>query len=248
MGNEIYIKPFGYEKWFAESEAFGDTAVMLNKFTPNNDVTEIVMNLTDCLKEFFVVARGLVENIDTLYKKENHYLIRPLITQLIVLKKNIYDSIDDILNNVPDYIKAESSDSYFKKLVKKGILTNEDMELLEDLLNGSFQEVAEGIICRSYNIHPDYSEDSPEVNFSIKSNMHVNVDETPILILDAPYEVEPGLINLKYWTASELFRVNRMTEICAKIATGSSEIKKGVISKCFDGRALISVFEQLKNM
>jgi len=248
MGNEIYLKPFGYEKWFTQNEAFDDTAVMLNKFTPNTDVTEIVMNLSGCLKEFFVVTRGFVDNVKTLYSRENHYLIKPLITQLLVLKKNIYDCIDDILNNIPEYMNAESSDSYFKKLIEKGILTNEEAELLAGLFYGSFRELAEGVIYRNNYIAPDYADDSPDIYFSIKSNMHVNVDETPLLILNAPYEVEPGLINLKYWAATELFRINRMTEICAKIATGSSEIKKGVISKCFDGRALISVFEQLKNM
>ena len=53
MEKEIYLKPIGYEKWFTETNAFCDTKDMLNKFTPDEDMTERIMDLTDCLKTFF---------------------------------------------------------------------------------------------------------------------------------------------------------------------------------------------------
>lgn len=61
MDNESYMKPIDYEKWFTETNAFCDTGIMLKKFTPYSDVTELVMDLTDCLKDFFCTVRELVK-------------------------------------------------------------------------------------------------------------------------------------------------------------------------------------------
>ena len=245
MEKEIYLKPIGYEKWFTETNAFCDTKDMLNKFTPDEDMTERIMDLTDCLKTFFVTVRDFVKNNDFIYSRENHYLVKPIITQLMLLKRNIYDHIDDILNNLSEYMEADSGEDYFNKLAKKDIITNEEVEIISDLTNQLFQNVAESVIYRNAYVSVDYADDSPDIYFSIKDNKHINMDETPRLVLGAPYEIEPGLINLKYWAATELFRVNKMTEICAKITTKSPEVKKGILSASFDSKELISAFEYL---
>ena len=245
MEKEIYLKPIGYENWFTETNVSCDTDVMLNTFMPDEKMTEHIMDLTDCLKTFFVTVRDFVKNNDFIYARENHYLVKPIITQLMLLKNSIYDHIDGILNNLTEYIEANSSEDYFNKLAKKGILTNEEVEIISDLINLSFQNVAESVIYRNARIVVDYADDSPDIYFSIKDNKHINMDETPLLVLGAPYEIEPGLINLKYWAVTELFRVNKVTEICAKITTESPEIKKSILSTSFDAKELISAFEYL---
>ena len=245
MDNESYMEPIGYEKWFTETNAFCDTGIMLKKFTPYSDVTELVMDLTDCLKDFFCTVRELVKDIESLHAAKNHYIARPIIAYLFMLKRSIYNHIYDILNRFPQYENSDARKRYFEELVKKNIFTNEEKAIATEFAEQRFLTIAGGIIWRDTFISVDYADDSSEIYFSIKDNKHINMDEAPHLVLGAPYEIEPGLINLKYWAVTELFRVNKMTEICAKITTESPEIKKSILSTSFNAKELISAFEYL---
>ncbi len=238
---EFFIYLTEYEKWFSENELLSNVGALHKKFAGKRAVLETVMDLTDCLKEFSVTVKGLVKDNDYIYN--NRYLVKPIIYRLLELKRDIYVKLDLLIGeyNAP-------------KLVANGILTEQEVKLIsyvsyaswnDECVGSSFCKTVDDLNERALYVATDFAEDSSEVYFSIKENTHLDMDVSPKYIMDAPFEIEPGLINLKSWAAYELYRLLKMTEICAKIVFGSSDVSTSVLSNNFDASELISIFESL---
>ena len=52
MVTEYFIQPNDFGKWFSENEISCNTGVLLNKYLGKQELIEISLDLTDCLKDF----------------------------------------------------------------------------------------------------------------------------------------------------------------------------------------------------
>lgn len=246
MIKESFIKPTDYKKWFTDKEVFCDTGSLINKFMTNTEIKEILWGLTDCLKDFFVAVKGIVKDIDLIYEKK--YFTKPFVCYLIHLKQDVCYRIIKLLDNSSAATNGKFSGSEFidlSKLVQKDIITTEEKELIQYSLDFYHAEFVSDLDVGVLYISTDWSEYSRDVYFSIKENTHVNMDDSSQFVMNAPFEIEPGLINLKSWAVYELYRLFKMTEICCKILLENADTKKDILANNFDGTQLISVFEEL---
>ena len=249
MVTEYFICPTDYEKWFRKNEVSCNTGILLNKYTGKRNPTETAMDLTDCLKDFFMTVKGVVIKInnDSLYN--SRYLLKPIISYLLHLKQGIYFQILKLLNeskvaSTGKFIGAEYID--FDKLVEEKILTKDEVTLIRYPIELQFANLVTELDTRDVYIATNNDdEDIREFYFSIKKNMHFDMDPTPQFVMKAPFEFEPGLINLKHWTVYELYRLFKMTEICAKVISETSEVPTSILANGFDASEMISVFENL---
>lgn len=248
MVQESFIVPTDYKKWFKENELFCDTGVLLNKFLGNSEINETIYDLNDCLKEFFVLVKNLFKDWNYIY--EHRYLMKPLVNHLLHLKQSIYFHLRKLLDNSKAANKGKFFGSDFidfDELIKTGLVSEDEVALIRYSIVLVYSNLINDLDIRELYITTDFAEDSPELYFSIKENTHVNMDISPQYVLDAPFEIESGLINFKFWVAYELYRLFKMTEICCKIVSEKKEIEKSILANSFDAKELISVFESLLN-
>lgn len=246
MVNEYFIQPNDFGKWFSENEISCNTGVLLNKYMGKEELTETAMDLTDCLKEFYTIVKGTV-----IHNNDNYcdrYVVKPIINYLLHLKRDIYFKILRFLDEskpatIGSFFGAKFID--FEKLIEQDILTKEEETLIKYPISLQFSKIIDDLDTRDLYIATDYADDTPEIYFSIKENTHVNMDLTPQFIMDAPFEVEPGLINLKSWAVYELYRLFKMTEICAKIVAEKNEVSTDILANMIDNSEIISVLETM---
>lgn len=243
---EYFIKPNDFGKWFSENEISCNTGVLLNKYMGKEELTETAMDLTDCLKESYTIVKGTVINNDNIYN--NRFVVKPIISYLLHLKRDIYFKIVRLLDeskpaSIGTFFGSKFID--FEKLKERNILTTEEVNLIKYPISLQFASIVDDLDTRDLYIDADYADDTPEIYFSIKENKHINIDPSSQFIMDAPFEVEPGLINLKSWAAYELYRLFRMTEICAKIVTENNEVSTDILANRTDASEIISVLEIL---
>lgn len=243
---EYFIQPNDFGKWISENEISCNTGVLLNKYLGKHELTEKVMDLTDCLKEFFTTIKGTVIDNDRIYN--NRYLVKPIINYLLHLKRDIYFQILSLLDEskpatISTFFGSEFID--FEKLIERNILTKEEADLIKYPISLQFAKIVDDLDARDVYIATDYADDTADIYFSVKENKHFNMNPTPQFIMDSPFEVEPGLINLKSWAAYELYRLFKMTEVCAKIVAENNEVATSVLVNMVDNSEIISVLENM---
>ena len=246
MVTEYFIQPNDFGKWFSENEISCNTGVLLNKYLGKQELIEISLDLTDCLKDFFTTVKGTVINNDSIYG--NRYVVKPMISYLLHLKRDIYSQILRLLDeSKPATIESFYGSNFidFEKLVERNILTKEEVVLIKYPIDLQFIDLVDKLDSRSVYLATDYADDTTDIYFSIKENKHFNMDPTPQFIIDAPFEVEPGLINLKSWAVYELYRLFKLTEICAKIVAENNEVATSVLVNMVDNSEIISVLETM---
>ncbi len=249
MVTEYFIQPNDYEKWFSENEIQCNTGTILSKYMGKPELTEKAMDLTDCLKDFLTTVKGVVINNNSIYK--NHYVVKPIISYLLHLKREIYFQIVSLLDeSKPATIGTFCGSNFidFNKLVEQNILTKEEVTLIKYPISCQFSNIVDDLDTRDVYIATDYADDTPDIYFSIRENKHFDIDSTPHFIIDAPFEVEPGLINLKSWAVYELYRLFKMTEICAKIVTENNEVSTSLLANRIDISEIIYVFDSLNEI
>lgn len=249
MVTEYFIQPNDFEKWFYDSEISCNTGVLLNSYMGKRDLSETAMDLTDCLKDFFTTVKGTVINNDSIYS--NRYVVKPIISYLLHLKRDIYFQIVRLLDESKPATTGKFYGSNFidfDKLIEQNLITKDEVTLINYPISLQFSKLVDDLDTRDIYIATDYADDTPDIYFSLKENKHFDMDPTPQFITDAPFEVEPGLINFKSWAVYELYRLFKMTEICAKIVTENNEVSTSLLANRVDISEIIYVLENLNEI